>query len=109
VAVSLDLLGDYLGRSGALQTVSIFWYAWARHGANSRPGRGRLPREEAPMSDLIKGLIYVRDPLTLFALSVWSFSSRFKTRRVPELFLRPCWEKADERALLIALGRVRDA
>jgi hypothetical protein len=38
------------------------------------------------MSDLIKGLIYVRDPLTLFALLSLVFLVAFKTRRVPELF-----------------------
>ena len=38
------------------------------------------------MSDVIKGLIYVRDPLTLFAFLSLIFLVAFKTRRVPELF-----------------------
>jgi len=38
------------------------------------------------MSDLIKGFIYVKDPLTLFAFLSLVFLVAFKTRRVPELF-----------------------
>jgi len=38
------------------------------------------------MSDLIKGFIYVKDPLTLFAFLSLVFLAAFKTQRVPELF-----------------------
>jgi tetratricopeptide (TPR) repeat protein len=38
------------------------------------------------MSDLIKGLIDVKDPLTLFAFLSLVFLAAFKTQRVPELF-----------------------
>jgi len=38
------------------------------------------------MSDLIKGFIYVKDPLSLFAFLSLIFLVAFKTRRVPELF-----------------------
>jgi len=45
------------------------------------------------MSDLIKGLIYVRDPLTLFALLSLVFLVAFQNPARPGAFLRPCWEK----------------
>jgi len=58
-------------------------------GATGRkpPGRPTLaPHEEIAMSNLIKGFIYVKDPLTLFAFLSLVFLVAFKTRRVPELF-----------------------
>ena len=45
------------------------------------------------MSDLIKGFIYVRDPLTLFAFLSLVFLIAFKTRRVPELFFAVAGKK----------------
>ena len=40
------------------------------------------------MSELIKGFIYVKDPLTLFAFLSLVFLAAFKTTRVPELFFK---------------------
>jgi len=48
------------------------------------------------MSDLIKGFIYVKDPLTLFAFLSLVFLAAFKTKQVPELFFKLAGTKLEK-------------